>query len=307
MIKWVLVCFALIVAVLSALYPLQNKEQGPVDDIARAGKGGKFIRLSQGVTHYELTGADTTRTVVLLCGASVPYYLWDPTRDSLVAAGFRVLRYDYYGRGLSDRPNIPFSLATLDAQLVELLDSLHIEGKVDVAGNSMGGVVASYFASNHPNRVRTLTLVDPAFNMLDKTPFPMNIRGVGEYAAVLMVPTMAKRQLDAFHRPERYPDWPDRWREQMRYDGFRRSVLSMVREDALKKSPSDFSHLGKSGLPILLVWGRDDRMAPYSRSDTVRAAFPAAEFHVIDSSGHIPQYETPGAFAPLMIRFLRGH
>ncbi len=307
MIKWVLVTFALIIIVLAALYPLENKERARLDAAARAGKPGQFIALAEGVTHYELTGADTSRTVVLLCAATVPYYLWDPTRDSLVAAGFRVLRYDYFGRGLSDRPDIDFSLATLDAQLLELLDSLRIRSPVDIGGVSMGGVVAANFAHLHPSRVRTLTLVAPAFNMFDKTPFPMNVSGVGEYAAVFTVPNMAKSQGDLFFHPERFRDWADRWREQMRYEGFRRSVLSMIRGDILKKSPAEYAPLGRSNLPILLIWGRQDQIVPFERSAAVRAAFPGAEFHPIDSAGHIPQYERPEAVAPLMIRFLREH
>jgi pimeloyl-ACP methyl ester carboxylesterase len=45
---------------------------------------------------------------------------------ALANAGYRVLRYDQYGRGLSDRPNIEYTADVYDRQLGELLDALHI-------------------------------------------------------------------------------------------------------------------------------------------------------------------------------------
>ena len=84
------------------------------------------MRLTDGYTHYELGGPADGRVVVLAAGATVPYYIWDPTFKALVDAGFRVLRYDYYGRGFSDRPDIPFTQDLYVRQLRELLDAVHI-------------------------------------------------------------------------------------------------------------------------------------------------------------------------------------
>ena len=66
-------------------------------------------------------GRPDGRVVVLAAGFSVPYYIWDPTFAALTGAGFRVLRYDYYGRGYSDRPAIPFTDEMYVRQLDELL------------------------------------------------------------------------------------------------------------------------------------------------------------------------------------------
>src|SRR6185295_2517104 len=87
---------------------MRNPESGPIDDAARAGAPGKFVALPAGVTHYELTGPDTGRVVVLVHGFSVPYYIWDSSVVALNKAGRRVLRYDLFGRGLSDRPDAAY-------------------------------------------------------------------------------------------------------------------------------------------------------------------------------------------------------
>jgi pimeloyl-ACP methyl ester carboxylesterase len=297
------------VLIAAAVYVAREKERKPLDATARAeaGEPGKFVQLHDGITQYDLSGPDTGRTIVLLPGATVPFYVWDPTRDTLAANGFRVLRYNYFGRGLSDRPKLRYDLATYDRQLTELLDTLGIRGPVDVAGISMGGVIAANFADRHTERVRSLTLMDPVFSSLRDTPFPLRIPGVGEFVMTIAAPTLAKDQLNDFLHPERYPDWPARYAVQMQYEGFRRGLLETVRGDVFKRPPNSFIALAQSRIPMLLLWGRADRTAPFSRSATVRAAFPRAEFHAIDGAAHLPPIERATLVDSVLLTFLHGH
>src|SRR6476661_1407463 len=124
-------------------YAARNPERSTLDEAARHEATGKFVRLSDGLTHYQIDGPDSGRVVVLAHGFSVPYYIWDSTAAHLSGAGYRVIRYDEYGRGLSDRPNVPYVDDLYDRQLGELLDSLKITERVDLAGVSMGGAVTS--------------------------------------------------------------------------------------------------------------------------------------------------------------------
>jgi pimeloyl-ACP methyl ester carboxylesterase len=282
-----------------------DRERKTLDAAARASAPGKFVRLRDGLTHYDLTGPGTARTIVLLSGATVPFYLWDPTRDALTANGFRVLRYDYFGRGFSDRPALPYDLATYDRQLAELLDTLGIRGPVDVAGISMGGVVAANFADRYPERVRSLTLIAPGFATFRETPVPLRIPGVGEYLMTVAGSSLANGQLDDFLHPERHPDWVRRYEVQMGYEGFLRSMLQTMRGDVFKRPASSFSTLAHSRIPILLLWGKADRTVPFARSGTVRAAFPRAEFHPIDGAAHLPQIEQAAVVDSILLGFLR--
>src|SRR5690348_10247175 len=225
-------------------YVARNPERKVLGAAARAGAAGKFARLSDGLTQYDLSGPDTARTVVLLSGATVPYYIWDPTITALLANGLRVLRYNYYGRGYSDRPDLRYDLATYDRQLTELLDTLRVHGRVDVAGVSLGGVIAASFADRHPDRVRTLTLVDPAFSMFSRAPLPIRVPGVGDYVmATIVAPGMARSQFDDFLHPERHPDWAARYEPQMQYKGFLRSMLQTMRGDVLTRPAASFTSL----------------------------------------------------------------
>ena len=109
MIKRILFILLIIIVLIGiyfwAKFFINNQETKPMNEAARKNVSGKFIQLTAGTTHYEVGGVDTGKTVILVHGFSVPYYIWDGTYDSLVQAGFHVIRYDEFGRGFSDRPN----------------------------------------------------------------------------------------------------------------------------------------------------------------------------------------------------------
>jgi len=134
-----IVLLAIGLTIPSVKYWRSNLETRTLDDDSRKAAPGRFITLSDGIVHYELSGAANRRTVVLIHGFSVPYYLWDQTFSALTGAGYRVLRYDLYGRGYSDRPDIAYDGASWEKQLHELLAALGSRGRVDLVGASMGG------------------------------------------------------------------------------------------------------------------------------------------------------------------------
>jgi pimeloyl-ACP methyl ester carboxylesterase len=296
----------LAVASLAASYVWCDQERLDLTDDARKGVSGSFIRLGDGVVHYELTGPPAGRTVVLVHGFSVPFFIWDPTYDALVAAGLRVLRYDLYGRGWSDRPDVAYDADLFDRQLGDLLDALGIHDSVDVAGVSMGGPIAVRFAERHPDRVRSLVLVDPAYHAPAPVDGWLRLPLLGEYLMdVKVAPAMATGQLDDFRHPEGHADYVDRYRAQMRYHGFRRAILSTLRSREHDPDIRDaYAKVGASKLPVLLLWGRDDHTIPFAVSEDVRKAIPQAEFHPVDDAGHIPQYERPDVVSPIIREFL---
>src|ERR1700722_14337737 len=106
---------------LAGNYVWHDQERADLTDEARQGVDGNFIRLGDGIVHYQIAGPPSARTIVLVHGFSVPYFIWDPTFDALVASGLRVLRYDLYGRGWSDRPEVSYDADLFDRQLAELL------------------------------------------------------------------------------------------------------------------------------------------------------------------------------------------
>jgi len=296
---------ALLVVVTGGFYLARNPERDTLDDAARRAAPGKFVRLSDGVTHYELSGPESGRAIVLVHGFSVPYYIWDSTTAALSAAGRRVLRYDQFGRGLSDRPAIEYTADVYDRQLGELLDSLHIADPVDLAGVSMGGWVTGTFTGRHPTRVHSLILVDPVAGPRSGVPGFFGWPLVGSYLwQTVAVPTMADNQTSDFRHPERFPGWANRYRPQMRLRGFGHELLSTRRALSDVDMDSVYRVVAQARTPVLLLWGTSDQTVPYARNENVRKALPAAEFHPIDDAAHLPILERAAFTDSLILGFL---
>jgi pimeloyl-ACP methyl ester carboxylesterase len=293
-----------IVLAASGFYMARNPEHADLDDAARKQAPGKFIRLSDGYTHYQIDGPDSGRVVVLAHGFSVPYYIWDSTAAHLSRDGYRVIRYDTYGRGFSDRPDIAYNDKLYERQLGELLDSLHV-AKADFAGVSFGGYVAGVYTGRHPDRVRSLILVDPVAGKSAPTMHPADYPLVGSYLfQTTAVPTMAEGQTTDFIDPKRFPDWVDRYRTQMQYRGFGRALLSTQVERRGLDTDTLYGRVAKGGFPVLLIWGVKDQTVPFERHTLVQKSIPSAEFEAIDGAAHLPILEQAGKTDSIIETFL---
>lgn len=278
-----------------------------LDAAARKAAGGSFVELGSGCTHYELAGPPEGEPVVLIHGFSVPYFIWDQTFEALSQAGRRVLRYDLLGRGFSDRPHTRYSLELFVRQLAELLDALRM-GTVELVGLSMGGVIASAFTVQYPQRVRRLALIDP----IGTEPMPLSplykaalLPGISELIVSLLgTDNMVKGLASDFFDPREIERFERQYRTQMQYRGFKRAIISTLRNKTVNGSPETYTRLGQLDTPVLLLWGREDRTLPLAQSKPLLERVPRAEFHILEGAGHLPNCEQPEITHRLLLDFL---
>lgn len=288
-------------------------ETEELTDSVRARSGGSFVQLSDGVCRYELHAApgEGRAPVVLIHGFSVPSFIWDPTFDFLRGSGFRVLRYDLFGRGLSDRPRVRYDIRLFTRQLKDLLDALDLREPVHLAGLSLGGPISAAFADQFPERVKTHILVDPAGARPVQLPAALKLlkaRGLGELGLGLLGnDSFASQIASDFYDPNLVKHFIERYKPQMQIKGFRRAILSTLRSGMLESFHETYRRVGQLHKPTLLFWGRDDATIPFADSGLIRAAIPHAEFHVVENCGHIPHYEKPEAVNPSLRQFLTTH
>ena len=293
----------LVAAVVIALPLALETEREDLDDEARSLATGSFVELTDGQVHYELAGSGDGPVVVLVHGFSVPSFIWDPTFEELLSQGFRVLRYDIYGRGFSDRPDVDYDGTLFVEQLHELLAELGIEEPVDLVGLSMGGPVVASFTSSYPESVNRLVFVDPFVGPADAG--VVAVPGIGEYVAVVYLGRILPSRLaEDFYSPEKVPPWEGRFREQMRYRGFRRALLRSLRQFMAEDFSGLYEEVGRLGIPTLLVWGRHDRRVPFAHSGRV-ADLLGTELLIVEEAGHTPHLERPDVFEPELVEFLR--
>ena len=308
--NWVIIAVVILMVVITpmSIYTAADIEKKDLNDTTRAQLGGAYVKLPDGVTRYELIGPESGQVVVLVHGSTIPMYVWDAQVGDLVKAGFRVLRYDLYGKGYSDRPVADYSQEFYRKQLLNLLDALGIKQPVDLVGLSMGGGLAVDFTANYPDRVNKLALVDPVINSIKNDSNIKILRPPvwGEFLMRLIATnSIAKRAADLMKKSPRAAEYEKMFREQTYYKGFERATLSMFRSDATTDYRSDYQTVGKQSRPILLIWGTLDEDITPEMVQEIKKAMPNLDFKQLDGIGHDPQVEVPDKVNSLIIDFLK--
>ena len=234
-------------------------ETEELTDSLRQSAEGDFVALPNGYTHYELVGDKDAETVVLVHGFSVPNFIWEPTFRALTKAGFRVLRYDLFGRGYSDRPKTRYNFDLFANQLRDLLDALNIKEPINLFGLSMGGPITATFTTRHPERVKRLALFAPAGGKtipLSAAYKTLLIPGIGE----LLMGLLGKKTLidgiaEDFYEPELIAHFQNLYTPQLSIQGFGRAILSTMRNDALGDSSAVYKSVGELDIPHVVDLG----------------------------------------------------
>ena len=306
---WISRIFVALGIILVGAFLVFRTETRDLDAAARSEASGEFIELADGFVHYHLSGPVEGPVVVLIHGFSVPDYVWEPTRSGLAEAGFKVLSYDLYGRGYSDRPELEYDLDLFVSQLEGLLEGLELGQEIHLVGLSMGGPIAARYTHQHPDQVQSLVLIAP--EVVQTTTgdiMPMNIPGVGEYLmAVVMEPYLLPAlQSGDFHQPENYPGWADLYRVQLGFKGTGRALLSTIHSLVSLDPEVDYQKIADLDLPVQLIWGTEDQTISRQQIEVLESILPGVEILIVEHAGHLPHYERPEVVNPALVSFLGG-
>ncbi len=301
--KWISILVLAVVLLLAGLYFARNREVIELTEVVRNQAPGKFITIDNGQVHYKLEGDPTAPLVVLVHGFSIPNYIWDNTAITLVQNGYQVLRYDLYGRGYSDRPDVTYNRELFVSQLSQVVNKIAPETKFDLIGISMGGPIVADYAKSNPSKVKHLVLMAPLGIGAD-----IQILGtpvIGDYiAAIGMVDRIEKNLKHNFYNPDKYfPDWIEKYSYQTKIIGFRNALLSSLREYVQYDQLQVYSDLAQSELPVLLVWGEEDTIVPFSQHRDITQLIPNAKLIAVENAGHVINIEGADIVNPALIEF----
>ena len=268
---------------------------------------GKFVQTPQGKVYYEASGPRNGQHLILIHGLTVPCFVWDPVFKALSREGFRVIRYDLFGRGFSDRPRATFDAALFEAQLAGLLETLNISRPVHLAGVSMGGAIASGFTLNRNTLVDKLILVNPA-GLIPRPRFPQNLKLLPFSGEIYMKCFGKKHILNtldrdfATARPTR--EYKNRMKTQMAVPGFGRALLSTLRSGILHDMAPVYKQLGKTGHPVMVIWGTKDRILPPDNLARLKQLLGNTACFPLQQAGHLPFHDRPNDVLHMFKLFL---
>lgn len=241
---------------------------------------------------------------------------------ALLAPTLRCFAPDLPGFGRSPAPaDGRYPLDVHVRGVIGLLEHLAV-GPVHLFGNSLGGAVSTRVAAERPDLVRTLTLISPTLpdlrprRSLDWRLPLVFLPGLGDLLQrrLSQRPAQVRAQatLDLVYAdPGRVH--PQRLREATeevtRRSGLGhadtalvRSLRGLVAAQVDRGPRSLWRQAAAVSAPVLLVWGRHDRLVDVSLAPRAARVFRDSELLVLDHAGHVAQLEDPVAVATAWLR-----
>jgi len=303
--KWLATFMIGLIVAAIGIYRFLDPEVNELNEAARARLGGSYIKLSDGMTHYKLEGPPDAKVVALVHGATIPIWTWDQQVRALTKAGFRVLSYDNFGRGYSDRPAVTYDQKLHLRQLKELADKLGLTRPFDLIGFSLGGGTAVNFTARYPDRVDKLVLISPLINNY-KVPAYFGIPVFGEFLARLAgIRVISNRFASLIGNHPESEKYTRLFVEQTTYKGFQQSILSMLRNDAVGDYRPAYQIVGRQKRDVLLIRGTEDTGFTKPMVSEIQSFVPRLTFKPVEGVGHVPMFQKPKIINNLIINFLQ--
>jgi len=194
---------------------------------------------------------------------------------------------------------MPAQVSRLHAFITALgIQSFHL------AGNSMGGGIATAYATRHPDRVKSLCLLAPGnvscappselFLMVENGKNPFFVKDLEDYSELMK---MVFADVPFIPRPIRVY-----FAEQMRKD---QKFLKQAMNDILKSPYAVEKHICEYPGPVIAVWGNKDRILHPRGADILAGKAPRIQKAIIKDCGHLPMLEKPKQTARIYDEFLK--
>ncbi len=270
---------------------------------------GTFLDIDGARIHYvevRPEEGEPKATLVLVHGFGASLHEWDILLATLKARGYRAVALDLLGHGWSSRPEGgDYSIAGQAALVLKVLERLKVSEFVAV-GHSWGSAVALQLTLSAPERVRRVVLYNGMFYD-DQQPVMFAWARAPVMGEVLFGAFYGERSDEklefGFYAPERFVT--ERTVEQiealMERPGTNAAALATIRSIRFADLEPRYREVAQ---PVLILWGREDRVTPVSFGERMLHVLPDADLVVLPRCGHLPMVEVPRASSKALLRFV---
>lgn len=260
-----------------------------------------FAHVNDIEINYLVEG-EGPETVVLVNGLADDLLTWVYQVDALVAAGYRVLRFDNRGIGESSKPAGPYTTELFAQDTKALVDHLGITD-FHLMGVSMGGMIAQEYALAFPSDLRSLTL---ACTYAAPGPFCSRMFSLwADMAPVMGVPAVM-RDVTLWAFTQRF--FADRESELAEFEtamaymnqptsAYLAQLHSIRHHDTVER-------ISQITMRTLVLAGEEDILIPVQLSRALHDLIPGSEFRTIPG-GHGCDSEYPDLFNEQFISFIK--
>ncbi|MBM3974180.1 MAG: alpha/beta fold hydrolase [Planctomycetes bacterium] len=262
---------------------------------APANAHGRAARLA-----VRATGAGPL--TVLLHGYPLDHRMWDAVRDGQLADHRTLAAIDLRGHGSSPSAgDDAHAMERFADDVAAVVDALAPDGRADVVGLSMGGYAALAFAERHPQRLRSLALVDT------RAAADAPAARANREAAIAMATTQGASAIADAMLPKLLAPGAD--------PAVAKALRAMIADTPVATIVADLRGLrdraDRTALlpaiaaPALVVVGEHDAITPVAEAEAMACALPCARLVVVPGAGHMTPMEQPAAFAEALAAFWR--
>lgn len=246
--------------------------------------------------HYLAEGPTQGPAVVLVHGLGGRAEDWLNLTPWLARAGYRVYMPDLVGYGRSEKPrDFSYSVTDESGVVIGFMDALGLK-QVELGGWSMGGWVAQLAAAGHPERVKGLMLFDSVGLAVrpdwDTGLFTPGTLGELDELEALLMP-----------HPKAIPGFVAR--DVLRVSHENGWVVRRALGDMLTGAEATDHLLPQLKMPVLIVWGSEDRITPLDQAQTIHRLVAQSELEVVQGCGHLAPEQCTGQIGPWVVNFLR--
>lgn len=256
-----------------------------VDD----GVGGKI--------HYRDEGKADGVPIIFIHGSNSLLQTWEPL-VKLLGDRYRLISLDLHGHGLTG-PHAKNNYSA-DANIktaLKVLDTVGVK-KAYWVGNSMGGWTTWRAGLVVPERTLGLVLIDASGAQLEEQgELYLGARLARSSLGQLLLPHITPKALvrssleDNFAQPQRLSDeLVTRYWELLRFPGNRQAA---VERGKTSREPEKWKEVGTLKMPVLLLWGKKDKVVPVSHGRAFEKAISGSKLIIYPDTGHLPMEETP--------------
>lgn len=266
---------------------------------AKTERLGQVADLPSGKTWYNWSGPVDGPVAVCVHGLSTPSFVWGAAVRALTDQGFRVLTYDLYGRGLSDRASgdqtVDFHLRQLD----ELLENQNVADGFTLLGYSMGGAIVTCFAARAPQRLKQAVIIAPAGLGHDLGGTSAYVTKNPGFIANWLMQTRGAAELregiksEAAGFTSAVPGIWDMQAEELTTKGYIPAITSSLQHFLRGDLRAEHETICDANLPLLAIWGEGDTVIPIDCRDKLAAINPDATQVTIPAAPHGLTYTHP--------------
>jgi pimeloyl-ACP methyl ester carboxylesterase len=264
--------------------------------MAAAGAHSESVTVAGHKMHYYVAGPAAGTPVVLVHGLGGRCEDWRNLTPFLSQSGFRVYTPDLPGYGRSDKPaDFSYSVPDEAAAVVGFMNALGLK-QVNLGGWSMGGWIVQHVAAQHPEHVARLMLFDSAG--IYESP-------VWDTRLFTPVSSVELDQLDALIMPHP-PQVPGFIvSDLLRVSHQNAWIIHRALASMLAGHDATDSILPNLKMPVLIVWGGEDRITPLSQGEKMHHLVPQSQFEVIQPCGHLAPVQCADQIGPKVMAFLK--